>query len=413
MFSFQKNKQIEGQLFLLYTEGSLDNIMNQLCDAIGTQREGNNPVFTVSGKGIAIQIEGVTRELGEETGKFLDEQKHRIIEHFWQAPADKMQDIDRKINVLHQIKKTNGFCSINYSFQGTHAEEMKKDLMEKLTKTLAPLQGLLLVTEDKGDYLRDASGKIVLDDKGKSQVKHFMPYMDRALIDAPKEGISEEQVKRRAKSRQYFEARGIYVPEWYPYLESLSDAKIRTVEEMADRTVALLAVSLYSEGMLGEGMSPAEARAFAEEHVLSKFGGDRVFSPKEKVYFYNDAATQQEKISFSWQYENLFVMDWALGLLDKLPFPDAICDVPLSVRVLQPFENREELLAAARPRSGEELLDACDLIFCLDWACVDARLYRLPAPAGMDGGITMERHKTLNWLVGNDGADWDDVGTNT
>ena len=40
-----------------------------------------------------------------------------------------------------------------------------------------------------------------------------------------------------------------------------------------------------------------------------------------------------------------------------------------------PFTNREELLAGAKPRSGAELLDAYDLIFCLDWACVDAGVY--------------------------------------
>ncbi|MCH5343707.1 MAG: DUF4272 domain-containing protein [Acetatifactor sp.] len=316
MLPFQKNKQIEGQLFLLCAEGSLDKIMNQLCSTFGAKRKDNTPVFTMSGEGIAIRIEGVTRELGEEAGKFLEEQKNGIVGHFWQAPAEKVQDIDRKINVLHQIKRTNGYCGINYSFQGAHAEKMKKELIEKLTRTLASLPGLLLVTGGKEDQLLDASGKIVLDDKGNSQVERFMPYMDRALIEAPKEGISEEQMKRRAKSRQYFEARGIFVPEWYPYIESLTDAKIRTTEEMADRAAALLAVSLYSECMLGDGMSPAEARAFAEEHVLNRFGGDRVFSPKEKAYFYNDAATEQEKISFSWQYENLFVMDWALGLLD-------------------------------------------------------------------------------------------------
>lgn len=413
MFPFQKNKQIEGQFFLLCTEGSLDKIMCQLCGAFGARHEENNPVFTLSGEGFVIRIEGVTRELGEEADKFLKDQKNGIVGHFWQAPAEKTQDIDRKINVLHQIKRTNGFCCIDYSFQGTHVEEMKKDLLEKLASTLASLQGLLLVTGGDADYLLDASGRILLDDKGRSQVNRFMPYMNRALIEAPKEGISEEQMKRRAKSRQYFESRGIYVPEGYPYIESLSDAKIRSVQEMVDRTVALLAVSLYSECMLGDGMSPAEARVFAEKHALNQFGGDRVFSPKERAYFYNDAATEQEKISFSWQYENLFVMDWALGLLDELPFPDAICDVPLSVRVLKPFANREELIAAAKPRSGEELLDACDLIFCLNWACVDARVYRLPAPCGMNGGVTMERHKTLNWLVGNEGADWDNVETNT
>lgn len=412
MALFQKNKQIEGQMFLLCAEGSLDEILNRLCGAFKSHRRDGSSSFTLSGDGIMIRVEGVTKELGDEAGKFLDGQKNGIAGHFWQVPAETTQDIDRKINVLHQIRKTNGFCSIKYSFEGSHAEEMKKEITDKLIGVLEPLSGLLLVTGGKEDYLLDGSGRILLDDKGKSQVEHFMPYINRAIIEMPKEGISDEQMQRRAKSRQYFEERGIYVPEWYPYIESLSEAKIRSAEEMADRVGALLTVSLYSECMLGHGMSPAEAREYAQS-ALDIFGGDSVFSPKEKEYFYNDNASEQEKISYSWQYENLFVAEWALGLIDELSFPDNICDVPLAVRVLKPFANRDELLAAAKPRSGAELLDACDLIFCLDWACVDARIYKLPAPSGMEGGVVMERHKTLNWLVGNDGADWDDVGTNT
>lgn len=63
---------------------------------------------------------------------------------------------------------------------------------------------------------------------------------------------------------------------------------------------------------------------------------------------------------------------------------------------------------------GESDDIAMELILCLDWACVDTRIHRLPSPAGLDGGVTVERHKSLNWPVGSEErADWDDVGTNT
>lgn len=67
-----------------------------------------------------------------------------------------------------------------------------------------------------------------------------------------------------------------------------------------------------------------------------------------------------------------------------------------------------------KPRSPKELLDACDMIFCLDWACTDTRMRDLPTPAGMDGGVVFERHKALNWLVGvGEKADWDHVPVDT
>lgn len=409
---FQKNERTEGQMFMLCEAGSLEEIMSCFCGRFGIRNEGSGDTLTLDHEDISIRIQVVTREY-EQAGKFLDEQKNGILGHFWNVPAKDTQEQTRKINVLHQIKKTNGYCGVNYSFDKKHADKKRKQIIDMLTGTLTQLRGLLLVPGDGEDVLLDADGKIVLSDQGRSQVKRFMPYVDQALIEMPKEGIADEQIQRRIKSLQVLYAKDVYVPAHYPYIEKLSDAKIRSVEEMADRTVALMAVALYSEAMLGEGMSSVEARAFAEEHVLSRFGGDSVFSPKEKAYFYNDAATEQEKITYSWQYENLYVMEWALGLIQDLPFPDAICDVPLTARVLSSFSDREALLAAAKPRSGEELLDACDLIFCLDWACVDARVYRLPAPAGMDGGITMERHKTLNWLIGCEGWAWDEVEVNT
>ena len=71
--------------------------------------------------------------------------------------------------------------------------------------------------------------------------------------------------------------------------------------------------------------------------------------------------------------------------LDTLEFPDHYCDVPLTVRLIKDCHSVEDILAISSPRTAAELLDACDLIFCLDWACVDARIYNLTPPAKMDG----------------------------
>ena len=112
-----------------------------------------------------------------------------------------------------------------------------------------------------------------------------------------------------------------------------------------------------------------------------------------------------------WQYEPLFVMLWALGYEEELFFPDHICDVPGITQVMRERDSMEALLKGAKLRSGKELLDAADMIFRLDWACVDTRIHGLPAPAGMDSGVVMERHKALNWLVCGD--EWDKVDIST
>ena len=49
----------------------------------------------------------------------------------------------------------------------------------------------------------------------------------------------------------------------------------------------------------------------------------RLFSPKEWKYLHDEEPKESEKISYSWQYENLHVMEWALGLIEgPLDFPD-------------------------------------------------------------------------------------------
>lgn len=174
-----------------------------------------------------------------------------------------------------------------------------------------------------------------------------------------------------------------------------------------------MTVSLYSECLLGENMEVKDAREFVQG-VLDRFEAEEYLSPREKAYLENPDSTEQERVHHSWQYENLYVLEWALGLIEELPFPDEVCDVPLTVQVLREFSSMEDFLSHVTYRSPKELLDAADLIYRLDWACVDARVNGLPAPAGMDGGIAMERHKSLNWLIGyGESAPWDQVDTPT
>lgn len=69
--------------------------------------------------------------------------------------------------------------------------------------------------------------------------------------------------------------------------------------------------------------------------ILAAYQAEDVFSPKEKVYLDNPDSTQNEQIQFAWPYENLWVVEWALGLTDELPWPDRLCDVSRTVKELE------------------------------------------------------------------------------
>jgi len=72
----------------------------------------------------------------------------------------------------------------------------------------------------------------------------------------------------------------------------------------------------------------------------------------------------------------------------------------------------DRLIDEGRPRPAGEILDALDLHYRLHWAVRQARLDKRE-PAGLDGGVILERHHALNWLVRFEESDWDDVDTPT
>ena len=222
-----------------------------------------------------------------------------------------------------------------------------------------------------------------------------------------------EYIERRDRSMALLRDKHIYVTPWLPLLWERAEEPGRTAEEVCGRAAALLIVSLYSECRLGEHMSYEESREFVDP-IIEGYGADEFFSPDERAYLDNPESDEKTQIQYAWQYENLWVMEWALGLTDDLFWPTHICDVPESSRIMREHPNMEELTAAARLRPRAELLDQADLIYRLHWACVDARVMGMPAPQELEEGVVMERHRALFWLAGCDEmCPWDDVDLST
>lgn len=231
-------------------------------------------------------------------------------------------------------------------------------------------------------------------------------------------GISDdtqlkEQHERKARSMAIVAERDIFVMAELPLIETESEAAFQTTEEIARRGVALMVLALYSESMLNPeiGYTVEEAWTYINP-IIEQYGIEDDFSPAEKAYLENSNPTELELINYSWQYENLGVMLWALGLMDELPFPDYIVDVGLAVRRVNQFETIGEMVAGSTPKTPAEILDAADLIYRLDWACVEARINGEEAPGNLDSGVVMERHKSLNWLIRH-GENWDEIDIST
>ena len=321
--------------------------------------------------------------------------------------------VEIKRNLFYHLRQCKSLLQIVYSFDSAspaETREKEKQVKAPLLEVTEKLQGV--ITFGDGMTLLDSQGRVVLDKAGKSQLEHYMPS-ELPVPGSWAEDALPEYIERRDRSMALLREKRIYVTPWLPLLWEREEGPGRTLEEVCGRAAALLIVSLYSECRVGEHMSYEEGREFVAP-IIEGYGAEEFFSPDEKAYLDDPNSTEQTQIQYAWQYENLWVMEWALGLTDDLFWPTRICDVPESVRIMREYPSMEALTAAARLRPRKELLDQADLIYRLHWACVDARVMGMPAPQELEEGVVMERHRALFWLAGCDEmCGWDDVDLST
>ena len=175
---------------------------------------------------------------------------------------------------------------------------------------------------------------------------------------------------------------------------------------MMQRAATLFVVAVYSEVMLSENPDRNEALTYFNK-MDEIYGIQSWLTPAEAAYISNPDPTGQECIQFVWRYENCAVLLWAAGIVEELPYPSEICDVPVIAAIFWQHKSIGDLLGQGNSRpSGPDLP--------IRLGCVDAHIHKQEAPARLDGGIVMERHYTFNWITGaNKGAAWDDIQPNT
>ena len=400
-------QQRSGVMELIFCPAeSLEHIMGRMESALGVHSPGTGNRISIYQDDMHIDFTGFVADKETEDGKKAQEQLQGVWAYFRQVETE---HIDIQRNLLYHLRQCQGMVSVNAVYDGPQNADKEGAISERMGVVTAALQGVLTWGMDA---LVDPAGKIILSKDGKSDLEYYMPSEVPIPADWAKDA-PPEAVERRNKSMALLRDRHIYVTPWLPLLWERAEEPGRTVEEVCRRAAALLIVSLYSECRVGEHMSYEESREFVKP-IIEGYGAEGFFSPGEKAYLDDPNSTEQTQIQYAWQYENLWVMEWALGLTDDLFWPTRICDVPQSVRIMREYPSMEELTAAARLRPRKELLDQADLIYRLHWACVDARVMGMPAPQELEEGVVMERHRALFWLAGCDEmCPWDDVDLST
>lgn len=402
---------MEENLIVLFSrEQNPELIMDVIMESFGLEKSAGGNNLHLENDVQSVNIDVFTESMGEEFKEFIQKQKNMVSGYFAQ-----MQNCneDIKINLIHHIQHSKAFIPIKTAVKQESDDVDDIDaVIAVILEAMNHMDGVLIV--DEGATALNSDGHVILSEECESDLEFYFPF---ELQEIPTffENCTARQIARRTENMKYLFERYIYVCE-LPLNDDDENIKLRSQEDVVRRTIGTLLVSLYSEALLNpeENMSVSEARDFIRK-VMKDFSIDEwkdVLTKEETEYIEDDNSDESARINFSWHYENLYVLEWLLGL-EEWNYPEDICDVGKMVRNLREFKSVADMCENTVIRSQKEILDKADLIYRMDWAAVDARIHGMQGPAGLEHGVVQERHKTLNWMICFDDAEWDDVSTPT
>ena len=216
------------------------------------------------------------------------------------------------------------------------------------------------------------------------------------------EGVSAEAVDRKLRSERILRAEGVPFFAQLPAIESAAEALKRSKEEVALRTLCLLLVAAKGEG-LGQEIT---------ERVLDFHELRPHLTPKELAFVLDTSPSEHDLIQFVWRHEAAWTLLWALGFVAELGKPAQICDVEFAAKTMAE-RTTPQFIEDSELRPIGVILDQADLIYRYHWAVRNAGMKGQEVPAGLDPGVTEERHYALNWLIGYNEQPWDQVTTDT
>jgi hypothetical protein len=216
---------------------------------------------------------------------------------------------------------------------------------------------------------------------------------------------------RKAASIAKLQAENIPAIDWLPVIESVDKARIRSAEEIARRAIACL-ITIQAACEQNDGNYNDESAAWCHG-LLEQYNVADEITANERAILAKQGS-EQGIINMVWKYEAYWTLLWALGIVEKLDYPDHIVDCQFAIDAVASCDDFADFMAKTRLRDIEEILDETDLIYRYHWACVDARINGREMPGGLLESVVMERHAGLNWLIGAyDCDDWDDVPVHT
>lgn len=229
----------------------------------------------------------------------------------------------------------------------------------------------------------------------------FVPEVDEPEVEYSASQQAEMEARKR-RSIERLKAEGVPFIDWLPYVDPVDHIRLRTPEETARRAFCLFVVSMAADKQMTK----------VARQAVKDYGVEAHLTDRERTVIFGKP-TQNQRVQASWAIEAAVPLLWHIGHVSELSRPDGVADVG---RIVDDIEEMgpTDFYAEATARTAWAVLDEADLIYRYHWAVRDAELNGRDPPGGLDGGVVMERHHALNWLIGYaDRADWDHVTTDT
>lgn len=227
--------------------------------------------------------------------------------------------------------------------------------------------------------------------KGGKAPAYEVPYPD----------LPAEAIARRSATAERLRREKIPFNQYLPVVATEETAARRSETEIAERALALIAVS----------MKACEVPEGEWSGFVAHFGIGHAFTPAEAAFLADPDPSPHDLLQFSWRFEAMNLLLWAIGHVKITPRPEGQCDAGAVWDAVR-GASRESFLAASRVRPMTEILDQADLIYCYRWALVEQQIGRAALPQWLNDSVAMERQHALTWLIETDDA-WDDISLDT
>jgi hypothetical protein len=200
--------------------------------------------------------------------------------------------------------------------------------------------------------------------------------------------ILDEATKRRRRTNAYLSMWAIDADLIAVPVSIADEVTIPTQDAVIGRAKALALCSLK-----GQGLTQHEVFAFADAYDV----WDHI-SILENDYILDPDPEPRIDVNNAWRYEGLKVLEWSLGLVRHLGFPERPGDSAEIIKVCI-----EQLCATVDPsvelRPVKDLLDAADVARSLDAVAQVLAATGQPMPSGLNAGVTFERQLAFAWLT--------------